>query len=119
MCGGVYVFREMFDVYYLFKDFLIRFKDVIVQMQLKKVRFIVDERNCFNQFVVKFIDFDIILIFRLLRIICNLMFFVIGWDKKLDDVNYSFEVDLVWIKYYCNLVYGYNQIMEVLDFEFC
>lgn len=64
------------------------------------------------------VDFDVILLFRLLRIICNFIFFVIGWDVLLINLDYSLVVDLVRIKYYCNLVYGYGNIEIIDDFEF-
>lgn len=56
----------------------------------------------------KLVDFDIMLIFRLLRMICNFIEFCIGWNDLLNSIDYIFEVELVRIKYYCNFVYGYN-----------
>lgn len=66
----------------------------------------------------KFINFDIILIFRLFKIICNFIEFVIGWNNLFNSIDISFEVDLVWIKDYCDFVV-YNSKMEIMDNEFC
>lgn len=45
-------------------------------------------------------DFDVILFFKLLWIICNFYFIVLGWDDLLVSIDYSLVVDLVRIKYY-------------------
>lgn len=63
--------------------------------------------------------FDIILFFVLLKIICNFIFLSMGWDILLVFVDYSLVVELVRIKYYRNVVYGYvNRNMEIIDDKF-
>ena len=65
-------------------------------------------------------DFDITLIFRLLRTICNLTPppGPRGWDDLPNSSDHSLEADLVRIKYYRNEVYGHSKTMEITDTEF-
>lgn len=64
-------------------------------------------------------DFDITLLFRLLRTICSLTPPTAGWDCLPAGTDNSFEADLARIKYYRNLVYGHvNENMEITDEEF-
>lgn len=52
-------------------------------------------------------DFDIILLVVLLRNFCGLIFLVIGWDVLFAVIDLSCEVDIVRVKYFRNIVYGY------------
>jgi len=64
-------------------------------------------------------DFDITLLFRLLRTICNLTPPTTGWDALPTITDHSLPADLARIKYYRNKVYGHvNQSMEITDNEF-
>ena len=64
-------------------------------------------------------NFDITLIFRLLRTICNLTLpHPTGWDELPNSSDHSLEADIVRIKYYRNEVYGHNKTMEITDAEF-
>ena len=63
-------------------------------------------------------DFDITLLFRLLRVICNLTPPLRGWDCLPPSTDLSCEADLVRIKFYRNAIYGHNQTMEISDDEF-
>ena len=64
-------------------------------------------------------DFDVTLLFRLLRTICNLTPPSTGWDLLPASTNHSLAADLARIKYYRNSVYGHvNQNMEITDDEF-
>ena len=64
-------------------------------------------------------DFDLTLVFRLLRTICNLIPPTNGWDDLPDSTDFSLAADLVRIKYYRNSVYGHvNQNMEITDDKF-
>ena len=63
----------------------------------------------------KSIDFDITLLFRLLRTICGL----IPPDALPASTDYSLEADLARIKYYRNSMYGHvTENMEISDDEF-
>ncbi len=67
----------------------------------------------------KSIDFDVTLLFRLLRTICNLIPPATGWDALPASTDHSLAADLARIKYYRNAVYGHvSQNMEITDDEF-
>ena len=64
-------------------------------------------------------DFDITLLFRLLRTICGLTSPVTGWDVLPASTDDSLEADLARIKYYRNSIYGHvNENIEISDDEF-
>ena len=64
-------------------------------------------------------DFDITLLFRLLRSICNLTPSSTGWDAPPVTTDHSLTADIARIKYYRNSVYGHvNQGMTTTDDEF-
>ena len=64
-------------------------------------------------------DFDVTLLFRLLRTICNLAPPAMGWDVLPAPVDHSLTAELARIKYYRNTVYGHvKQDMEVTDDQF-
>ena len=63
-------------------------------------------------------DFDITLLFRLLRTVCHLAPPVTGWDSLPCHTDSTLEADLVRIKIYRNTIYGHNQTMEISDAEF-
>lgn len=52
-----------------------------------------------------FVVFDIMFLMVFLRNICNLKFLVIGWGNLLFEEDKGFEVDIVCIKYFRNIVY--------------
>ena len=65
-------------------------------------------------------EFDVTLLFRLLRTICNLIPPTTGWDALPASKDHSLSADLARIKYYRNSVYGHvKQNMEIRSgFEF-
>ena len=64
-------------------------------------------------------DFDVTLLFRLLRTICSLTPPTKGWDALPASTDHSLEADLARIKYYRNSVYGHvNQNMDLKDDDF-
>ena len=64
-------------------------------------------------------DFDVTLLFRLLRTICNLAPPATGWDAEPASTDHSLTADLARIKYYRNSVYGHvNQGMAITDDKF-
>ena len=64
-------------------------------------------------------DFDVTLLFRLLRTICNLIPPATGWDALPTSTDDNLAANLARIKYYRNSVYGHvNQNMEITDEEF-
>lgn len=61
-------------------------------------------------------DFDLTLLFRLLRTICSLTPPATGWDDLPDTSDFDLTADIVRIKYYRNTVYGHVQHkMEIPD----
>ena len=63
-------------------------------------------------------DFDVSLLCKLLREICNLPSPITGWDTLPYSTNHSLEADLVRIRIYRNEIYGHNHSMEITDADF-
>ena len=64
-------------------------------------------------------DFDVTLLFRLLRTICNLAPPVTGWDAQPACTDASLTADIARIKYYRNSVYDHvNQGMAITGDKF-
>ena len=64
-------------------------------------------------------DFDVTLLFRLLRTICNLAPPVTGWDAQPACTDTSLTADIARIKYYRNSVYDHvNQGMAITGDKF-
>ena len=63
-------------------------------------------------------DFDISLLCKLLRAICNLTPPATGWDILPNSTDHSLEADLVRIKCYRNKIYGHNHSMEITNADF-
>ena len=62
-------------------------------------------------------DFDITLLCKLLREICNLTPST-GWDTLPNSTDHSREADVVRIKFYRNTIYGHNHSMEITNADF-
>lgn len=99
---GLQVLREIFDRMYFLVNFyvvLVRFVVyVILQLLYRKkiINFI--QWGKLYLFVVVLIllrDFDIMLFMILLRNICGMIFFIIGWDDFFVVIDGFFEVDIV------------------------
>ena len=123
MCGGLTLLRETFDSIHSPADLPVRLGDPTIQSQLRGARLTLPEWNCLNPspgVYGKSTDFDITLIFKLLRTICNLTPppGPRGWDNLPNSSDHSLEADLVRIKYYRNEVYGHSKTMEITDTEF-
>ena len=63
-------------------------------------------------------DFDISLLCKLLREICNLTAPATGWDNMPNSRDYSLQADIVRIRSYRNSIYSHNHHMEVTDTDF-
>ena len=121
MCGGLRLLRETFDSIHSPADLPLRLSDPIIQRQLRGARLTPPMWKCLNPspgVCGKSTDFDITLIFRLLRTICNLKPPPGGWDDLPKSSDHSLEADLVRIKYHRNEVYGHSKTMEITDTEF-
>ena len=121
--GGVNLLRETFDSIHSPADLHLRLADPAIQVQLRGARLTQPERNCLYPspgMYGKSNDFDITLIFKLLRIICNLTPppGPRGWDDLPNSSDHTLVADLVRIKYYRNEIHGHRHSMEISDTEF-
>ena len=62
-------------------------------------------------------DFDITLLCKLLREICNLTPST-GWDNLPNSTDHSREADVVRVKFYRNTIYGHNHRIEITNADF-
>ena len=63
-------------------------------------------------------EFDISLLYKLLRSICSLTAPVTGWDKLPNSADPSREADIVRIRCYRNKIYSHDRLMQVTDADF-
>ena len=121
MRGGAVLLREIFDSIHSPDNLPTTLSEPLVEGQLRGARLTIPERNCLNpcpEVYGKSRDFDISLIFKLLRTICNLNRPPTGWDSLPNDFDYSLEADLLRIKYYRNEVYAHSKNLEIPDEQF-
>ena len=123
MRGGVNLLRETFDSIHSPADLPLRLADPAIQVQLTGTRLTQPERAFLYPspgMYGKSNDFDITLIFKLLRTICNLIPppGPRGWDDLPNGSDHTLVADLVRIKYYRNEIHGHRHSMEISDTEF-
>ena len=123
MCGGLRLLRETFDSIHSPADLPVKLSDPAVKAQLRGSRLTRQEWDCLYPspgVYGKSSDFDITLIFRLLRTICGLTPppGPRGWDDLPNSSDNSLVADLVRVKFYRNGVYGHKKSMEISDLEF-
>ena len=121
MCGGAVLLREVFDSIHSRANLPTTLSDPSVERQLREAKLTSPEWNCLYPspgVYGKSSDFDISLIFKLLRTICNLTSPPTGWDSLPNDSDNSLEADLARIKYYRNEVYGHSNNLEIPDEQF-
>ena len=63
-------------------------------------------------------DFDMSLLYKLFRSICNLTTPVTGWDKLPNSTDHSREADIVRIRCYRNTIHSHDCLMQVTDADF-
>ena len=115
--------REIFDLNCPPSSFPTTLKNPATEKQLKAAKLTKIQWDCLYPspgVYGKSADFDVTLLFRLLRTICNLTPPIMGWDVLPISTDHSLAADLTRIKHYRNTVYGHvNQQMEVKDdFDF-
>ena len=120
--GGTILLREVFDLFFSPTQLPTSLKSSATEKQLKAAKLTKPQWDCLYPspgVYGKSADFDVTLLFRLLRTICNLTPPFTGWDALPTRTDHSLAADLVRIKYYRNSVYGHvNQKMEITDGEF-
>ena len=125
VCGGITLLREVFDSIHPPVNLPLKLGDPVIKAQLQKLR----NRNVINQLEWTLLypspgvygnstEFDITLLFKLFRNICNLTPPVTGWDNLPNSTDLCPEADLARIKFYRNEVYGHSKNMEISDAEF-
>ena len=121
--GGTTLLREIFDQMCPPSNLPTILKNPATVKQLKAAKLTKPQWDCLYPspgVYGKSNDFDITLLFKLLRTTCNLIPPGTGWDALPATTDHSLAADLARIKYYRNSVYGHvNQDMEIADeFEF-
>ena len=120
--GGTTLLREIFDLCCPPSHLPITLKNPATEKKLNAAKLTKPQWDCLYPspgVYGKSADFDVTLLFRLLRTICNLSPPASGWDAQPTSTDDSLAADLVRIKNYRNSVYGHvNQNMEIKDEEF-
>ena len=120
--GGTTLLREIFDQRCPPGSFPTILKNPVTEKQLKAAKLTKPQWDCLYPspgVYGKSADFDVTLLFKLLRTICNLIPPATGWDALPTSTDHSLAADLVRIKYYRNSVFAHvNQNMEITDDQF-
>ncbi|KAL9958682.1 hypothetical protein ACROYT_G035731 [Oculina patagonica] len=120
--GGTTLLREIFDQLCPPSYLPTKLKDPTTEKQLKAARLTSPQWVSLYPSpgdYGKSIEFDVTLLFKLLRTICSLSPPVTGWDALPTSTDHTLTADLARIKYYRNSVYGHvNQNMDITDDEF-
>ncbi len=120
--GGTTLLREIFDQRCPPSNLPTILKNPATKKQLKAAKLTKPERDCLYPspgVYGKSEDFDVTLLFRLLRTICSLSPPATGWDALPTSTDNSLSADLARIKYYRNSVYGHvKQKMTITDDKF-
>ena len=121
MCGGLTLLRDVFDSIHPPAYLPAVLSHPATVRQLNRARLTRAERDLLYLPTGGYGtsgDFDITLLFRLLRTVCHLDPPVTGWDSLPCNTDSSLEADLVRINIYRNSIYGHNHAMEISDTEF-
>ena len=120
--GGTTLLRETFDQICPPSDLPKTLTNPATEKKLKVAKLTKPQWDCLYPspgVYGKSADFDVTLLFRLLRTICNITPPTTGWDALPVTTDHSLAADLARIKYYRNSVYGHvHQNMEITDDEF-
>ena len=127
MRGGLALLREVFDSIHPPPNLPAVLSNAVIKTQLQTLRrnrvLTHPEWNCLYNpsgpgTYGKSTDFDISLLCKLLRAICNLTPPATGWDILPNSTDHILEADLVRIKFYRNKIYGHNHSMEITNADF-
>ena len=121
IAGGASLFREIFDAFCPPSQLPSILNMPTTRTNLRAAKLIKPQRDCLNPspgVYGKSTDFDVTLLFLLLRSICGLTPPATGWDALPMSTDHSLTADLVRIKCYRNSIYGHKQDMEISNEEF-
>ena len=120
--GGTTLLREIFDQLCPPSNLPTTLKNPATEKALRSAKLTKPQWDCLypsTGVYGKSVDFDVTLLFRLLRTICNLFPPSTGWNDLPASTDHSLAADLVRIKFYRNSVYGHvSQCMEITDDRF-
>lgn len=120
--GGTSLLREVFDTLCPPSQLLTTLISPATEKLLKKAKLTKAQWECLYPSPGVYgtsTDFDITLLARLLRTICNLTPPSAGWDISPSNTDHSLAADIVRIRLLRNSVYGHvNQMMEIANEEF-
>ena len=122
IAGGTSVLRDVFDSIHLPSGLPTVLSIRGVRDQLRGARLTPPQWDCLYPapgLCGKSSDFDITLLFCLLRQICNLPQPPLGWHKLPAAADQTRSADLARVKFYRNTVYGHvSGAMEISDDQF-
>ncbi|KAL9966560.1 hypothetical protein ACROYT_G024651 [Oculina patagonica] len=120
--GGTTLLREIFDQLCPPSNVPTILKNPATAKQLKAAKLTKPQWDCLYPspgVYGKSVEFDVSLLFKLLKTICGLSPPATGWDVLPTETDASLTADLARIKYYRNSVYGHvNHNMEISDEKF-
>ena len=119
--GGTTLLREIFDGFCPPSNLPTILKNPATKKQLNSAKLTKPHWDCLYPspgIYGQSVDFDVTLLFRLLRTICNLTRPATGWDALPTNLDHSLVAELARIKYYRNSVYGHGNMEIIDDFEF-
>ena len=125
MRGGLALLREVFDAIHLPANLPAVLGNPTIKSKLQTLRrnrvLTYPEWDCLynppSGAYGKSSDFDITLLCKLLREICNLTPST-GWDNLPNSTDHSREADVVRVKFYRNTIYGHNHRIEITNADF-
>ena len=118
--GGTSLLREVFDTFCPPSQLPTILSAPATEKLLKKAKLTKPQWECLYPSPGVYgtsTDFDITLLARLLRTICNLTPPSLGWDISPSNTDHSLAADLVRIRLLRNSVYGHNKTMEIAEEE--
>ena len=120
--GGTSLLREIFDSKCPPSNLPTILSNPVTKKKIKGAKLTLPQWHCLCPspgVYGKSADFDVTLLVRLLRTICNLTPPSTGWDALPLSADHSLTADIARIKYYRNSVYGHvNEGMAIRDNEF-
>lgn len=127
MCGGLALLREVFDNIHPPANLPAVLGNPVIKKKLqtlrgKRVLFPPEWKCLYNSSGPgvhgKSTDFDISLLYKLLREICNFTAPATGWDIMPNSTDHSLQADIVRIRSYRNTIYSHHPRFELTDADF-